>query len=78
MSAILMALMHDEEIVPVVLKWNRNCRGKAKDQSDPTEKQESPLPTWKDLSYKLNKMCLVFFSLFALIAIIILFGTMAA
>ena len=77
-SAILMAWMHSEETVPAVLKWNRNCGGKAIDQSDPEEKRKSPLPTWKDISYKLNKICLVFFSLFAFIAVIHLFGTIAA
>ena len=77
MSAILMAWMHSEETVPAILKWYRNWGGKAREQSDSDEKQDIPTTTWKDLSYKLNKVCLVLFSLGASIAVFVFFVTIA-
>ena len=77
-SAIFMAWMHSVETVPSILTWCRKCSGKTGDNSDPDEKLDLPLPTWKDLSYKFNKVCLVLFSLCACIAVIHLFGNIAA
>ena len=74
-TAILMTWMYSVDTVPSVLIWCRNCSGKAMEQSDSDEKSNLPITTWKDLSYKFNKVCMVLFSLCACIAVFAFFVT---